>query len=217
MVTNAQSVQNKNQKNGGKKMENEKNTEHKMLELLVVEDNPKHMEDAKAYFAELSDSEVVQVTYASNYSNAQQMMKNKRFDGIISDVFIPFEEVRDGEYIDSDPEDNKARIQNALFHAEVMPLPCDPKSPDFNYQINVVKSMNSWCEGKSLMPRGMLIAADAKKAAISIVLCSDAGHHSYELDPINQYALHQDIPLCDRLKENSKDWAQAYKMLKLDE
>ena len=191
--------------------------ENKRLEILVVEDNPKHIEDAKAYFDQLSQSGVdVHVEYASNYKAAQQMMKDRRFDGVISDVFFPFEKVGEGKFMDPDPEDDASRIWLAWKHSGVWPLDCDPKSPYVDYQINVVKSMNSWCEGRSLMPRGVLMVEDAKKANIPIVLCSDAGHHSYALAPVHRYSRDQRVALCDFMNGESKDWARAYEALKLD-
>ena len=67
--------------------------------ILVIEDNQKHLEDAKKYFA---DKQEVDVVYAENYSEAKGSMikwdfdANKEvkgdIDGIIADIYFPLSE-----------------------------------------------------------------------------------------------------------------------------
>ncbi|MFH0854252.1 MAG: hypothetical protein V1891_02055 [bacterium] len=66
-----------------------------MKRILVIEDDPKHLDDAKNFF----ENEDVKVTYVSNYNDAIVVMlkwdaKNFKYvkgdvDGVISDIYFP--------------------------------------------------------------------------------------------------------------------------------
>ncbi|MFH1612062.1 MAG: hypothetical protein ABH887_02235, partial [bacterium] len=66
------------------------------MNILVIEDNQKHTEDAKNFF----ETQDVTVTYVSNYSDTREIMfkfnqetfkhdVNKDIDGVISDIYFP--------------------------------------------------------------------------------------------------------------------------------
>ena len=75
---------------------NKENLEKRTLKLLVIEDNPEHLEDARRYFSSLSD---VDVSYATTHSEARSRMVEfdseqrkdvkRNIDGVISDIFFP--------------------------------------------------------------------------------------------------------------------------------
>ena len=72
----------------------------KKLKILVVEDNEKHIEDAKEFFAD----KPVEVVYAKTYTEVKDALKNDPFereepdiDGIITDVFFPYANTPDFE------------------------------------------------------------------------------------------------------------------------
>lgn len=75
----------------------------KPLELIVVEDNPKHLADARQYFGAPERKDLVKVTYCSTLSEADQKLTadgaQKRYAGVISDVFFPsgYEAERDAD------------------------------------------------------------------------------------------------------------------------
>ncbi len=53
--------------------------------ILVVEDAPKHLQDAKAFFA----SQPIDVDYASTLFDAENLIKSGQYGGLISDIFFP--------------------------------------------------------------------------------------------------------------------------------
>src|SRR3989344_169321 len=60
------------------------------LEVLVIEDNPKHMSDVKQLCDERIQKGVLSsVDYASTLTEANELLFGKTYDGIISDVFFP--------------------------------------------------------------------------------------------------------------------------------
>src|SRR3989344_6224590 len=61
----------------------------KQLELLVIEDKEKHLEDAREYFKGKEATGSVKITYAGTLAEAETMLGNHKYDGIISDIFFP--------------------------------------------------------------------------------------------------------------------------------
>ena len=82
-------------------------TNKKLENILVVEDNPKHIEDAKKYFNEIKE---VNVYYVSTYSSAVHPIggytsfKSKpEVDGVITDIYLPIGDKYVGRKGDEDP------------------------------------------------------------------------------------------------------------------
>lgn len=59
-----------------------------MLRFLVVEDNQKHLNDARAYSQKLADCTV---DFATTLAEAMDLLAKNRYDGAICDVFFPAE------------------------------------------------------------------------------------------------------------------------------
>jgi len=60
------------------------------LELLVVEDSPSHLADVKAEIQRRIDAGIkIKVDYASTLDEAMTLVAEKKYDGIVSDVFFP--------------------------------------------------------------------------------------------------------------------------------
>lgn len=57
------------------------------MRILVVEDAPKHLADAKKFFAAQLGVEVV--CYARDLEEAWQYLDREKVDGVISDVYFP--------------------------------------------------------------------------------------------------------------------------------
>jgi CheY-like chemotaxis protein len=72
------------------------------LFLLLVEDDQKHLEQAKEYFAK-RPAGIVKVDYASSLEEALLLVKEKEYDGIITDVFFP-------RFSGGEPELNGVRL-----------------------------------------------------------------------------------------------------------
>ncbi|MEI6553112.1 MAG: hypothetical protein WCO09_00935 [bacterium] len=57
-----------------------------MINILVIEDNAKHLADARSYAAQLAG---VAVDFATNLADALVLIGKKKYDAAISDVFFP--------------------------------------------------------------------------------------------------------------------------------
>ncbi len=68
--------------------------ESKKLELLVIEDNPKHLADAKAVSEQYQG---ITFTFASTLSEVKGLLEQKTYDAVVSDIFFPD---REGEVPD---------------------------------------------------------------------------------------------------------------------
>lgn len=107
--------------------------ENKKLEkILVVEDNPKHLADARAFFDKV---EGVEVYYATAYDEAVEnyidenvrdenlgykLVKNtQRVDGVITDIYLPLGARFVGRKNDEDPV---GLLVAAKCHMEDMPF-----------------------------------------------------------------------------------------------
>ncbi len=62
------------------------------MKILVIEDNPKHLADAKKFFEQIENVEVV---FAEDHESAvgdlghELPSKLKEYDGVISDIYFP--------------------------------------------------------------------------------------------------------------------------------
>ena len=61
-------------------------TKETNMKILVIEDNRKHTEDARSFFAGQSDTEVV---FAPDFKNAREHLEPGKVDGVISDIHFP--------------------------------------------------------------------------------------------------------------------------------
>ena len=78
-------------------------TEKKLEKILVVEDNPTHLADAKAFFEGV---EGLEVFYARTFEQAEGFIPRSgesRVDGVITDVFLPIGRTYRGRSRDEDP------------------------------------------------------------------------------------------------------------------
>lgn len=69
------------------------NKQNKKLELLVVEDTPFHLEEAKSEMENLVKyGAQISVDYATTLKEAMDLQKHKKYDGIITDMFFPYDD-----------------------------------------------------------------------------------------------------------------------------
>lgn len=58
------------------------------MKILVIEDNAKHVDDAKKYMFGLVS---VETDFATTLAEAMELLQKNNYDGVISDVFFPAE------------------------------------------------------------------------------------------------------------------------------
>jgi len=56
------------------------------MKILVIEDNLKHLDDAKRFFAEQAG---VQPIFTSTFHGAARFLEKGKVDGVISDIYFP--------------------------------------------------------------------------------------------------------------------------------
>lgn len=67
-------------------------TKEKRLTILVIEDDFKHLADAKRAYEKIQEiGSPVEFEYASTLKDAQRKMSEKEYDGIITDIFFPYD------------------------------------------------------------------------------------------------------------------------------
>jgi len=176
----------------------------KPLELLVVEDNEKHLADARAYFAPIEQKGIVHVTYASTLKEVLDTEDNipQNIQGVITDIFFPtgFVGAR------------KKQVLNFLRDTlEERTISNDPE-----YTRKLMDSINSWLKGKTIPPSGVYLAYIVKMIykGLPIVLNTDTYHHGDATQPVSTWANSKDIKLVETGKGDepgkSKDWRGAY-------
>jgi len=84
------------------------------MRILVIEDNERHIADAKNFFDGQTD---VEVEYASNMETALPHLKPDAVDGVISDIIFPY----DGSRRSYKPNGAQGAIIAALCHERVIP------------------------------------------------------------------------------------------------
>lgn len=86
--------------------------ETKKLEILVIEDGTKHLSNAQELLNERQ--ELISADYASTLEDSLKMLEEKRYDGVLSDIFFPTrkggEEEPNGEVIINYCMENKLPV-----------------------------------------------------------------------------------------------------------
>jgi len=151
---------------------------NKTLEILVVEDNEKHMEDAKAEMSKrIEAGEDLTVNYATSYAEAIQALQSKHYDGVITDIFMPSSE-------------GKVEDRHRLECYSVL-----PKKILENQEYS--RAALNWKEGTELPPLGALVAEKAMEQSVPLVFCTDTYHHGKKTEPVVVYARSKMIPFID--------------------
>ena len=149
------------------------------IELLVVEDKPHHLADARELFNErIKNGIALKVDYSTNYEGAERNMENIQYDGIISDIFFP----------NRNKERDIFAIKTILKKGEEY-----SGKADFDMIF------------KDELPYGILVGELALKKEIHLVLITDTYHHGNKTEPINGWASATQVPLIDRLVDEY-DW-----------
>ncbi|MFA6424180.1 MAG: response regulator [Candidatus Magasanikbacteria bacterium] len=81
--------------------------------ILVVEDNAKHLDDARAYAADLIECEV---DFATTLAEAMVLLTANKYDGVISDVFFPADDQSSADTFENALALNKKLREMRIHH-----------------------------------------------------------------------------------------------------
>lgn len=191
----------------------------KKLDILVVEDDPKHLADAQAEIQKrIAAGEGLSVDFSGIYEQVIDMMKSKRYDGIITDIFFPGD-TRKG--VPGKVPDGWVGVWSSRCYEHLkdhgLNRPSHPQ--DFHsLRKRIISEGDKWASGRSMHPSGVLVVDDAIKAGIPVVMCTDTYHHGYSTQPIFSWAIRQNVEIIDSHGEyegnaSFKDWARAFQEL----
>src|SRR3989344_9222309 len=193
------------------------------LNLLVVEDSPKHLADARAYFSRPQIADKVAVTYATTFDPVFGMLchgnadrpddTNGAFHGVISDVFMPIT----NEHQSNDTHRGFIGDLAELLREYI-------GSANWEAEQRQRKAFAQWEKGDALPPAGVRVALLAKSLQKPVVLNTDGYHHSYALQPAYGWSQHAGVRMIDTGKGGwdeggrihvetpgtAKDWKKAY-------
>jgi CheY-like chemotaxis protein len=182
--------------------------DEKKLEILIVEDGERHLADAKLAL----ETAEVNITYAVDLREAQKEMTKQQFDGIISDVFFPYDHTQGNHITVFGKEYRRSTTQGWDQLGKVQCLEAlSAHIPE--YHTSVSDAWDRWLAGKEMHPSGAVVAEQALKDGTPIVFCSDTFHHNASAEPVCQYARANGITYVDKIDNGKKDWVGALKCL----
>ncbi len=155
-------------------METEQKDAPKKLEILVVEDNPRYIEQARNCFRPAEEQGIARVSYAGNLAQAESLLETRVYNGIISDVFFPsgYESERDVIA--------KERLYGLL--GGELRIRGDLK--DDNAEVNE-------------FPYGVVVAAKAAALGIPVILNTDSYHHGEKSQQVHEWVMKEKINMVD--------------------
>ena len=138
-------------------------------------------------------------------------MEKKRYDGIITDIFFPYDDTKRENGPDGWSGIARMECANALEKAKAWPV-YPERIP------GIVDAFTMWLEGKEMHPTGLMITEKALEEQIPVVMCTDTYHHGAKTQPVQDYAFGKQITLVDCFldgKEHAetKNWKEAYDTL----
>jgi hypothetical protein len=175
------------------------------LEILIIEDNSEHLKDAELEMnKKASLGAPIKVDYATNYAEAEHLSNLKKYHGIISDVFFPY-----------DNQTSQGKIKGWNSHAASICLKAIVLArPGFCYGNKIRQEITRWVEGESMHPTGIVAAEKlARNKSIPIVFCTDSYHHGDNAQPVSDYSISIKTDYIDNINNGKKDWKSAYTRL----
>lgn len=167
------------------------------LEILVIEDNPSYLADAKNVFQKLIDlGSPIAITFVTTGKEAAQILVEKTFDGIISDIFFPWEE---------NNISNWGKASGKCFEL------LNSVGALNDLKLEAHNALDQWLIAHTIPPLGIMFADIAVTNKIPVVLCTDAKSHQIDTDPIVYY-----LQLTKKnigYVNEKKDWLKALKIL----
>lgn len=182
------------------------------MKILVIEDNKKHLADAKNFFnSVISSGKNIEVEYAENYVEAQEKMK-KSFDGVISDIFFPYSNDMPWS---SDIAEKCYQTLKEVIDERKNYSRRDPYALEAH--MNQSMAEKKWRNGETMHPSGVLFIEEVD---LPIVFCSDMNHHAHSYADVFHYIQEKNKILIhivdvegDRnvFRAVKKRWDDAYK------
>ena len=153
----------------------------KDLEILVVEDNERHLKDAQDTVENLGFEALnIVASYATNKEEALDKMAEKQYDVVISDIFMP------STTYGTEQADRCAAFELVPENFKGGSIPA-----------KFTRAIGEWKNGNKLAPLGMLIADECLKSDTPMLFCTDTYHHGAATEPVNVYARDEKIPVVD--------------------
>jgi len=176
-----------------------KKDSEKEIKILVVEDDKKELRNVKMFLEQIVNSGVnLNVIYSSKLTSLiLDKIKQKEFDGVMTDVFFPIEEKYRKDIIEE--------VQNSSWTYEIMKIgSLESKEKKL---INVIKHYST----DTCPPAGVLIARDSLESNIPVVYVTNTYHHGLKTQPIFGWGCDRNVPVFDcEENESGKKWKEAY-------
>lgn len=187
------------------------------MKILIIEDEAKHIEDAKVAVAKNSE---INADFAKTFDEAKKLMEENSYDGIISDIFFPRNEKKE---ISNAPIGWSGVIRSKCYDLlENFGVNYGKNCSDFGKK--VVEAADEWMQCRTMHPTGVAIADMALKSKVPVVMCTDTYHHGYKTQPIcswagkNEVAVFDAYPKSDEYTASAseKNWTEAIERLSIE-
>ena len=154
----------------------------KQLRILVIEDNEKHLVDVrKATDKAQAVGLIDKADIATTYEEAIALLDVHQYDGIISDIFFPY-------------DNHTLEFGGPVGWCKIVAMQCRDllneyyfKDTDPAYSKNYLEPVQEWVDGYTMHPTGIIICQAAIERGLPIVMCTDTYHHGFGTEPINVY------------------------------
>ena len=153
--------------------------------ILVIENNEKHLNDAKAEARVRKD--MVLVDFATTYETAEKLINSKDYDRIISDIFFPFDDKK---------QEGSPDGWNDLASHKCFLLLKEFGITTHGAQ-NVTEAASLWIDGFEMHPTGVIVVEMALELKIPIVLCMDIHRRILSAEPVKKFAEHKGVEVTD--------------------
>jgi ASC-1-like (ASCH) protein len=161
------------------KIEKKESFEQPIKNLLVIEDTSENLEGAQQFFK--GDETKVSVDYARDYKTVEKLLKEKNYDGILTDLFFPndIDNLEDTELAEKLVKEMKEAYYRAKGEDKRVWIRGSEKSLA---RILTPADLVKWGKAdlKKEQPLGVLVARLAKENKIPYTIFTKAGHGLWE-------------------------------------
>lgn len=161
----------------------------KKIKILIVEDNPENLKVAQDYFNQKKD---IAVDYATDFNQAMTKLKNKRYDGLITDLFMPDKKGTERDLFLL--KNLYFKIYNKIYQDFEQEIAKGEKADgselrELDYKLNCCYELRDEIFlNKGNAPLGILIAEKAEEMNIPYVIATSLFHHNHLAEPLFYYA-----------------------------
>jgi CheY-like chemotaxis protein len=160
----------------------------KRIKILLVEDNPENLRVAQDYFNQKKD---IVVDYATDFNQAMGKLKNKRYDGLITDLFMPDKKRAERDFFLL--KNLYLKIYNKIHQDFEKEIAKGEKANssilrELDYKLNCCYELRDEIFlNKKNAPLGILIAEKAEEMKIPYVIATSLYHHNHLAEPVFYY------------------------------